>query len=212
MIEVGDELSIAARMRQIGPASRELMREISETRWNYYASYVTDFICPFLFIYLGMGHGVGRAAMIAGVVSGVVTFTLIEYSIHRWMLHDPNNVLYPLHEVHHNEPERPSAFLFPTSIVVLGLVWLVFAKGLHLPSLSFFIAGIAAGYCYFGAIHHLEHSIRINQIPWRWMQKRWAAHSVHHRLNQNNFGVMTSFWDHVFGTQMKPGKNPRQRA
>jgi sterol desaturase/sphingolipid hydroxylase (fatty acid hydroxylase superfamily) len=49
-------------------------------------------------------------------------------------------------------------------------------------------------------VHHLEHSIRITALPYRWMPRRWAVHAVHHRLVGTNFGVTTSLWDRVFGT------------
>lgn len=212
MIEVGEESTITARMSQIADASRNLMGSISESRWNYWASYVTDYSCPVIFVYLGLHHGSGWPTILAGIFLGLMAFTLIEYSIHRWLLHNPNSVLYPLHEAHHNHPETPSAFLFPTSLVVLMLVWLIFAKGFHLPASAFFIAGVAAGYCYFGTVHHVEHSTRINQLPFRWMKKRWAAHSVHHHFDNNNFGVITSFWDYVFGTHQKQMKRKHARS
>lgn len=211
-MEVGHELSIAIRIRKIGCASSALVRTISESRTNYWASYVADFTCPFLFAYLGMGHQSGWPSIILSALSGLAMFSLIEYSIHRWLLHNPQSVLFHLHEAHHKNPEKPSAFLFPTSIVTLTLLWLLLTRGLHIQSASFFISGLAGGYCYFGALHHLEHTTRINQIPFRWLQKRWAAHSVHHRLDRSNFGVITSFWDYVFGTQQNKNKRMRLRA
>jgi sterol desaturase/sphingolipid hydroxylase (fatty acid hydroxylase superfamily) len=209
MTEVVHKLSIATRIGQAGCAARDLAQTVSESRTNYWASYVTDLTCPFLFAYLGMRHGWNWPSTILSFSSGVAVFSLIEYSIHRWLLHDPRSVLFQLHEAHHNNPEKHSAFFFPTSIVILTLVWLLLAKALHIQSASFFICGIATGYCYFGALHHLEHTTRINQIPFRWLQKRWAAHSVHHHLDRSNFGVITSFWDHVFGTQQNKKKRMR---
>jgi sterol desaturase/sphingolipid hydroxylase (fatty acid hydroxylase superfamily) len=209
MIEVVPKLSITTRIKQAGDAARDLAQAISKSRANYWASYVADFMCPFLFAHLGMRHGWKWPSTILSLLSGVAVFSLIEYSIHRWLLHDPRSVLFQLHEAHHRHPEKHSAFLFPTSIVVLTLVWLLLAKALHIQQASFFICGIAAGYCYFGALHHLEHTTRINQIPFRWLQKRWAAHSVHHHLDQSNFGVITSFWDYVFGTQQNKKKRMR---
>jgi sterol desaturase/sphingolipid hydroxylase (fatty acid hydroxylase superfamily) len=206
MIDFGHELSIAMRIRQIGCASRTLARTISESSTNYWASYVTDFTCPFLFAYLGMRHESSWPSTILSSLFGLAVFSLIEYSIHRWLLHNPKSLLYHLHEAHHNNPEKPSAFLFPTSIVTLMLIWLFLTRALRFQSASFFICGLACGYCYFGALHHFEHTTRINQIPFRWLQKRWAAHSVHHRLDQSNFGVITSFWDYVFRTQQTQSK------
>ena len=211
MIEAGPELSVATRLRRIGYAARDVAHAVSESRTNYWASYLTDFTCPFLFAYLGIRQGARWPSSMALFLSGLVAFSLIEYSIHRWLLHDPKSILFDLHEAHHNEPEKPSAFFFPTSIVTLMLVWLLFDRALHVESTSFFICGVATGYCYFGALHHLEHATRINQLPFRWLQKRWAAHSVHHHLDQSNFGVISSFWDYVFRTHYSYSKQKHSR-
>jgi sterol desaturase/sphingolipid hydroxylase (fatty acid hydroxylase superfamily) len=212
MIEVDDRQGIASRIRQFSAASGSVVAAIAESRLNYWASYVTDFSCPLLFAWLGIRHGQTWPSMVISATFGLAVFTLVEYSIHRFLLHNPKSSLYHLHEAHHKHPENPSAFLFPTSVVVLMLVWCLFTYGFHIHSASFFLAGLSAGYCYFGALHHFEHTTRINQIPFRWLQGRWAAHSVHHHIEETNFGVMTSFWDYVFGTHQKQRKRRQQSA
>ncbi len=206
MIELGDELEMAIKERQIGDASRSLLRTLSKSRANYWASYVVDFSCPVLFAYLGLRYHSSWPSMIISLLFGLFVFTLVEYSIHRWLLHDPRSVLYQAHEAHHLDPQKPSAFFFAASFVVLMPIWLFLNSLLHLHGASFFLCGFSAGYFYYGALHHFEHTTRINQIPFRWLQGRWAAHSVHHRLDSSNFGVMTSFWDYVFGTHQKQRK------
>jgi sterol desaturase/sphingolipid hydroxylase (fatty acid hydroxylase superfamily) len=209
MIEVEDQASAGA-LKRFAAASGQVVARISESRLNYVASYVTDFSCPILFTWLGVRHGQSPLSMLITGTFGLATFTLVEYSIHRWLLHDPRSSLYHLHDAHHKHPETPAAFLFPTSVVVLMLVWWLLTSVLHVHSASGFLDGLSAGYCYFGALHHFEHTTRINQIPFRWLQGRWAAHSVHHHIDETNFGVMTSFWDYVFGTHQSQRKRRQQ--
>jgi sterol desaturase/sphingolipid hydroxylase (fatty acid hydroxylase superfamily) len=206
MIGFGDELGLSIRVKQLGDTSRGLLRTLSKSRTNYWASYVVDFSCILLFGYLGMRRQTGWESIGVSLVFGLFVFTLVEYCIHRWLLHDPRSVLYQAHEAHHLDPESAAAFLFPASMVVLMAVWVVLTYALHLHGASFFLCGFSAGYFYYGALHHFEHTSRINQIPFRWLQGRWAAHSVHHRLDNRNYGVMTSFWDHVFGTHQRQVK------
>ena len=206
MIQFGENLDIAIRFTQIGDASRSLVRAISKSRFNYWASYVVDFGCIVLFAYLGLSRQPNWPSTIVASLFGVAVFTLVEYSIHRWLLHDPRSILFQAHEAHHLDPEKPSAFLFPASFLVLMPIWAILAALLRIPGASFFLCGFSAGYFYYGALHHFEHTSRINQIPFRWLQKRWAAHSVHHHLDDRNFGVMTSFWDYVFKTHQKHSK------
>jgi sterol desaturase/sphingolipid hydroxylase (fatty acid hydroxylase superfamily) len=206
MIGFGDELDIAIRVRQLGDTSRGLLRTLSKSRTNYWASYVVDFSCIVLFGYLGMRRQMGWGSIGVSLVFGLGVFTLVEYAIHRWLLHDPRSVLYQAHEAHHIDPESAAAFLFPASFIVLMPIWFVLTAGLHVHGASFFLCGFSAGYFYYGALHHFEHTTRINQIPFRWLQGRWAAHSVHHHLDNRNYGVMTSFWDYVFGTHQRQVK------
>jgi sterol desaturase/sphingolipid hydroxylase (fatty acid hydroxylase superfamily) len=212
MIVLGEELDLALRMKQLGSASRSLLSTISQSRINYWAAYAVDFSCILLFAYLGLRHHPGWISNVGNFAFGVAVFTLIEYSIHRWLLHNPNTFFFPLHEAHHNHPEETAAFLFPTTFVVLMPIWLLFVDGMHWQGGSLFLCGITAGYFYFDTLHHFEHTVRINQIPFRWLQGRWAAHSVHHKLDETNYGVMTSFWDYVFGTHQKQIKRKSQRA
>jgi sterol desaturase/sphingolipid hydroxylase (fatty acid hydroxylase superfamily) len=212
MTVFGDELDIAVSVKQIGSASRSLLRAISKSRANYLASYLVDFSCPVLFAYLGLRHRPGWLSMVLSSLFGIFVFTLVEYCIHRWLLHDPRSVLYQAHEAHHLDPHRPSAFFFPASFLVLMPIWLLLADLLRIHGTSFFLCGFSAAYFYYGALHHFEHTTRINQIPFRWLQGRWAAHSVHHHLDHTNYGVMTSFWDNVFGTSQKKIKRKTMNA
>jgi sterol desaturase/sphingolipid hydroxylase (fatty acid hydroxylase superfamily) len=202
----GDELEMAMKVRRVGDASRSLLRTLSKSRANYWASYVVDFSCIVLFAYLGLRRQPSLSSMVGSFLLGVAVFTLVEYCIHRWLLHDPRSILYQAHEAHHIDPGHVAAFLFPASFAVLMPIWLLLTGVLHLYGASFFLCGFSVGYFYYGALHHFEHTTRINQIPFRWLQKRWADHSVHHRLEHRNFGVMTSFWDYVFGTHQKQAK------
>jgi sterol desaturase/sphingolipid hydroxylase (fatty acid hydroxylase superfamily) len=181
---------------------RSLLSTISESQANYWASFVVDLTCPLLFAYLGLHPPMHWSSAIISFLAGLLAFSLAEYSIHRWLLHDPRSFLFYLHESHHANPGKPAGIPFPTSLAVLLPVWLLLTS-MHFQPASFLLSGFSAGYLYFGVLHYMEHSTRINQIPFRWLQHRWAAHSVHHRLEQSNFGVMTSFWDYVFRTQYK---------
>ncbi len=197
---------MAIRFKQFGDASRTILQTISNNRINYWAAYAVDFGCPVLFGYLGLRHPPGWPSILLSSLCGVAAFTLVEYAIHRWLLHNPQCFLFPLHEAHHQRPGETAAFLFPTSFLVLMPIWWLLTGLLHLAGASFFLCGFSGAYFYYDTLHHFEHTVRINQIPFRWLQGRWAAHSVHHRLDNSNYGVMTSFWDYVFGTHQKQVK------
>ena len=209
MMRVRRKQSLVADIGSIGSITRSVAQVVSKSRLNYWASYVTDSRCPLLFAYLATRHHWNWPSAVFSFLSGWIVFSLVEYSVHRWLLHAWEGLLFRLHESHHDHPEEPSAFFFPTSIVTLTMVWLLLDRTFRLDRASFFICGVASGYCYFGILHHLEHTTRINRIPFRGLQRRWAAHSVHHCLDHNNFGVVTSFWDCVFKTHQSSKKRQR---
>jgi sterol desaturase/sphingolipid hydroxylase (fatty acid hydroxylase superfamily) len=212
LIEVKTESSMAERVRQAGDTTRSLVGAICDSRVNYWAAYATDLSCPCIFAYLGMHRASNWPAIVFSLLLGLFCFSLIEYVVHRWLLHDQRSALFYLHDAHHNDPEKNSAFLFPTSIVLFVPVWCLLTWGLHVQQASYFMMGLSGGYFYFDTLHHLEHTTRVNQLPFRWMQKIWAFHSVHHRIDGSNFGVTTSFWDYVFGTHQQQIKRKRSRA
>ena len=201
-----------SNMIEVRSAKRSLVEIVCESRANYWAAYATDFSCPCLFGYLGMQHASNWSASVVSVLFGLFVFSLIEYAVHRWLLHDLRGALFDLHDAHHNNPERTSAFLFPTSLLLLVPVWCLLTWGLHVQQASYFLMGLSGGYFCFDTLHHAEHALRINQMPFRWLKKRWAFHSVHHRIGQRNFGVTTSFWDYVFGTHQAQVKARQSRA
>ena len=95
---------------------------------------------------------------------GFLLFSLAEYSIHRWLLHNPKSFLFPLHDAHHRHPHQPASSFFLTGMVVLMLIWLFLRYALSFREAGFFISGFAAAYSYYGIFHHVEHTTRINQI------------------------------------------------
>jgi sterol desaturase/sphingolipid hydroxylase (fatty acid hydroxylase superfamily) len=211
-MEAGTGLGMAARVRQAGNTSRSLIGAVCESRINWWAAYATDFSCPCIFAYLGMQHASSWLTIIFSSLSGLFLFSFIEYAVHRWLLHDPRSALFYLHSAHHKNPENTSAFLFPTSFLLLMPVWSLLTWGLHFQEASYFLMGLSGGYFYFDTLHLVEHTMRIRQIPFRWLKKKWAFHSVHHRIDRSNFGVTTPFWDYVFGTHQNQIKRRQSRA
>ncbi len=209
MPEVGTDLRMAQGVRLFEDPPRSLVGAICESRLNYWAAYAVDLSCPAIFAYLGMQHAERWPVIVLSSMLGLVLFSLIEYAVHRWLLHDLRSALADLHDAHHANPERTSAFLFPTSLSLLMPAWFLL-RWAHVPEASYVLMGLSAGYVSFDTLHHIEHTTRINRIPFRWLKRTWAFHRVHHRLDRCNYGVITPFWDHVFGTHQTRIKRLRR--
>jgi sterol desaturase/sphingolipid hydroxylase (fatty acid hydroxylase superfamily) len=178
----------------------DLLRAISGSRVNYHASYAIDLASALAMGWLGVREADGWPVPVAILATGFFVFSFAEYAIHRWLFHGPTGVMRAMHQAHHDGPHDHVALPCISSAVVGALAWWGLSAAVGLVVASFFLCGFLTGYVAYGAVHHFEHSIRITALPFRWMQRRWAVHAVHHRLVGTNFGVTTSFWDRVFGT------------
>ncbi len=129
---------------------------------------------------------------------GLAAWTLIEYAMHRFVLHG----LQPFkgwHALHH---ERPTALIASPTILSAGLIFaLVFLPALGLAGgwkAGALTLGVLIGYLGYAVTHHATHHWNIDNA---WLKRRKRAHALHHHLaHPAYFGVTGTFWDHVFGS------------
>jgi 4-hydroxysphinganine ceramide fatty acyl 2-hydroxylase len=181
---------------------RDLLRAITGSRANYRASYAIDLLCPLILGYLGFREATtaGWLVSIASAALGLIAFSFVEYAIHRWLFHGLSGAVGAMHQAHHDAPHGHTALPCITGAVVAVSAWSVLRVIVGSAIACCFLCGLLSGYVYYAALHHLEHRVRLTAVPFRWLQRRWAMHAVHHRLADTNFGVTTSLWDRVFGT------------
>lgn len=133
---------------------------------------------------------------------GAVSWTLFEYLLHRFVLHQVQPFA-AMHDAHH---QAPLAFVgTPTWLsmgVILGVVFLpTWALG-SFNAASGLAVGVMAGFFWYGLVHHAIHYRKPRAIATRLLLAS-RRHAQHHYSDQlGNFGVTTSFWDHVFGTTL----------
>lgn len=159
---------------------------------------------------------------------GAFLWTLIEYVIHRYLLHDFYTASMPKksHLEHHDMPDTTDFFAAPPTASIPALVilssvlfyfdWqithnLIFSLGL--------LSGIIWGYVFYEGTHYVVHTVDLikknesslaSRFVWalppymyylKWCKKH---HYVHHNTDDKyNFGVTTSLWDYIFKTHAK---------
>jgi sterol desaturase/sphingolipid hydroxylase (fatty acid hydroxylase superfamily) len=190
-------------------ALHDLLERVTSSRLNYRASYAADFAVPVILGYLGWRAGLDSGKALMSLCAGAFAFSFIEYAIHRWLFHSSTCFIGALHDAHHHAPVEATALPCITSAVVALAFWTVMYPIAGAGVTSFFLAGVMIGYFWYAVMHHLEHHISIHSLPWRWLQRRWARHSVHHRLPHTNFGVTTSLWDRLLGTHYQATRRRR---
>jgi len=161
------------------------------------------------------------ATLITCTIAGLIAWTLVEYVVHRYMLHG----LAPFNRWHAEHHRRPAARIGSPIVLSASLLFLFAA----LPAWSMFggwvaaalTLGLATGYLTYGLAHHATHhripfidghrnGVEPFRAGWRtaltksWLRQRRRLHVMHHAVRSDpqsvHFGVTTAFWDRVFGT------------
>jgi sterol desaturase/sphingolipid hydroxylase (fatty acid hydroxylase superfamily) len=170
------------------------------------AAYYSDFVVYALLVAMGCAVDIWRDTASAASIwllwafVGVLSWTLVEYPLHRCVLHRIR-IFAAMHDAHH---QMPLAFIgTPTWLslgVILGVVFLpVWALG-SFRTASGLTVGVMAGFLWYGIVHHAIHYRRPRVIA-TWLLLASRRHAQHHYACQpGNFGVTTAFWGGVFGT------------
>jgi sterol desaturase/sphingolipid hydroxylase (fatty acid hydroxylase superfamily) len=141
-------------------------------------------------------------SIIAFALAGLGGWSLIEYAIHRFILHG----LRPFSTWHAEHHHRPTALICtPTIFSALLIVVLVFLPAFllwgkwHANALTF---GVLTGYLAYAVTHHATHHWRVDN---QWLRRRRKWHAMHHSksVSPGHYGVTSSIWDHVFGSHGK---------
>lgn len=136
-----------------------------------------------------MGLGVILLLMFCGYMS----WSLIEYCLHRFILHQ-----YPPFMHWHGEHHRqPHAFICTATPVSMASIWLLIYLPVRLLTSTTiacsFTLGLLIGYLWYALLHHAIHHWHTMHMPWL-VQKR-RLHRLHHHHPDYQFGVTTDYWD-----------------
>jgi dihydroceramide fatty acyl 2-hydroxylase len=142
-----------------------------------------------------------------GIVLGLLCWTLIEYVLHRFVLHvhlqaeAVQRTIERLHLGHHREPHDEAKVTVPVygSLPIAAALMGIF----RLMASSWEVAvplmiGSIAGYLWYETVHFRIHCSTKRGRWWRWQRSNHFFH--HFREPRRCFGVTTPLWDWVCGT------------
>jgi sterol desaturase/sphingolipid hydroxylase (fatty acid hydroxylase superfamily) len=165
---------------------------------NYWFSFVSDPVTVVFFVF--WEAIVLRSSILIVVASfgaGLLSWSLLEYTFHRWVYHKGRTPAHVGHKKHHESPEALIAMPWFIVTAVMFSLWFVFAYFLRLHFTMGVLAGLLAGFVFYGIFHHIHHHFHFKNRQYR---KLRAHHFIHHQYPDTNFGVTSRLWDHVFGT------------
>ena len=135
---------------------------------------------------------------------GWFVWTLLEYAVHRFILHG----VAPFNRWHSEHHDRPTALICAPTVLSAGLIGGFFFLPLTwvcgLTAAMSLTLGLTCGYLAYAVLHHGTHHWRARGS---WLKRRKLWHAQHHRCaphacngKHGFFGVSSGFWDHVFAT------------
>lgn len=168
-----------------------------------------SFHMPVLFIALLWNYVVGFPSVLTTIgllALGVFIWTLVEYVMHAFPMHQPYKwwlfkFLREGHEEHHAAPQDPST-VFARPIITLtaaGMLLCIFRLVLPTWGLAaLLLAGVAMGYLAYEVTHYTIH-----RNPHCRFLRPLVSHHFHHHYadSERCYGVTSPLWDFVFHTR-----------
>lgn len=136
---------------------------------------------------------------LALAAAGLLLWTLLEYLLHRVLLHR----IEPFrrwHQDHHDWPRQPIRvpllFSLPLLVLLTGAPLLLLGSAAGAAPL---VCGLVLGHVLQESVHDRLH--RGPAPPASWLERRRLAHRVHHVDDETvEFGTLTGLWDRLLGT------------
>ncbi|MCW5695136.1 MAG: sterol desaturase family protein [Bauldia sp.] len=150
------------------------------------------------------------------LLGGMILWPLLEYVLHRWVFHR----LAPIRQMHEAHHQKSTALIGTRWWISLPLVAVLALLPASLimgfGTAAGFTSGLMLGYTGYMLVHHGVHHWSSKSGTFFDRLKR--RHVLHHRFDargdydQGNYGVVTGFWDRVFGTDLGMGPIAVRRA
>jgi hypothetical protein len=168
-------------------------------------------VAAYLVVFSAANDWAEGTSLVLALTLGLSGWSLIEYVLHRFVLHG----LQPFKRWHLEHHARPTALIGAPTVLSSGLIFtLVFLPAwafLGLQTAAALTLGVLAGYLTYATVHHGVHHWRATG---KWLGKRKRWHALHHHAGDaqapGRYGVSTSIWDYVFAT-LPAGSTKRER-
>ncbi len=179
------------------------------SRTGYYADFVVYpvLLAPLAAVLVLRDTWQQHAAWFVACLAGLAVATLLEYAVHRWVLHRVPPFL-GMHDLHHADPRAlvgTPTWLSAALIggVVLAPLW--WQAGMTVSAGATF--GLILGYLWYVTLHHGVHRWRAREGSY--LHRAKVRHALHHGAKKTgDFGVTTALWDRLFGTSSSAYSRP----
>ncbi len=167
------------------------------------------------FLYRAIFHYHSSLGGIFGFfVMGLIFWTLAEYTLHRFIFHyHPTSdwgkrIHFIFHGVHHDFPNDSMRLVMPPSVGIplATMFYFLFVAVMGEQHTAPFFAGFILGYLFYDLGHYAIHHFPMKNKFWQAIKNHHMRH--HYQQADQGFGVSSSLWDWILGTQFRT-KTPK---
>jgi sterol desaturase/sphingolipid hydroxylase (fatty acid hydroxylase superfamily) len=198
-----------ARPERLHNLDRMTLRQLVEAYFAHHAIRIY-FALAALCIALTATWATELWPVLYAVVAALVAYPLVEYLVHRFILHGRYLYKSPrtaalwkrIHFDHHRDPNDLRVLFgalhttLPIIVIATGpLGWLIGG----VPGMTAALATGLLSFTFYEFCHCIQHlAFKPRSRYLRRIKKRHLAHHFHYE--QGNFGITSHFWDRAFGT------------
>jgi len=174
---------------------------IEHTPWSYRGDFIVHMAAILLLAALlaWAAPPAQRAPLGIAAAVAALSWSLIEYIVHRFILHG----VQPFrrwHAAHHSQPRALICTPLLLSATLVGT--LVFLPAWLLSDrwqATALTLGLLVGYLVYALTHHAIHHSGANGL---WLRQRKLCHALHHGAGRppGYYGVTSRLWDDIMGT------------
>jgi sterol desaturase/sphingolipid hydroxylase (fatty acid hydroxylase superfamily) len=172
---------------------------------------ITALYLGYAAVVLPLGFRGGARRSIEWAVAGVLVWTLVEYLVHRyvlhgifpdgsgWLRHQLHVLLDASHLEHHQRPWDGMHINGHFDTLPVAAALTAFSLIAPLPTLPVFVAALLVCYVVEEWIHYAVHFHQFDNAYFRYIRRH---HLYHHgrRGREEAFGLTSGVWDRPFGT------------
>ena len=179
------------------------LKKIASSHFNYYFGYVSNIS---IVIWLCTHAFEGGESLLEWYEwiyipsLGLFLWTLVEYLMHKFPYHVWKSAFEEGHRMHHERPYDLMGIPWYVTLVIVVGVYFGLAQFLNPAYLSLYMASIWLGYIGYCITHHAIHHWKFENKLFKKLKRH---HYIHHARHDKNIGMVTTFWDIVFGTLEK---------
>lgn len=182
---------------------QSFVKKISTSHFNYWFGYVSNialviFLCTRAFN--GFESQLTWFEWIYIPAGGLFVWTFVEYMLHKYAYHVWKSPLEEGHMMHHDRPYDLMGVPWYVTLIIMIGVFYGLSYVFNPAYLAVFMAFIWLGYIGYCIFHHAIHHWKFENKVFKKLKRH---HYIHHARDDKNIGIVTTFWDVVFGSLEK---------